>query len=166
MRSLYLFFALALFATSSVAGADKPTKEEKAEAKKLAAKAKADGLLAEALSQEYGCELAKVVLTPFPEANGTVSDLAFYGYQVDVCGSPLFVASMDWFGLKKLDDGSVRKRAPLEMSCPAGDLTWHFIDAKTRIVDGCGKRVTYVYTGDVLNAGTWSANLTSQEAAP
>lgn len=75
------------------------------------------------------------------------------------CGEPFIASYTTWAGgWKAVDDRALRKKAPFDLSCEAGQLAWTFIDTYNRGVSGCGQKVTYVY---VPQTQMWVANLAS-----
>lgn len=54
------------------------------------------------------------------------------------------------------DDREVRARAPLELDCKDVEVSW--LGNRSRLAKGCGRAITYVFQGTLMEGGSWSAD--------
>jgi hypothetical protein len=66
------------------------------------------------------------------------------------CGNERIATVGDFFGLKIMDDGPLRGRAPLDLGCDAVRVA--YVDGVTRLVGGCGVRVIYRTTSTIMSS--------------
>lgn len=117
-----------------------------------------NGMLA-SVAKELGCSPKEVLATYLPGNDERFGSYTLSSWEFSGCG--LTVVSHGSGGSWRFDDLAVRRRAPIELQCDAAEVKFNVIDSKTRIAQGCGKQMTYVYTGVLVPtvvAGTWAAN--------
>lgn len=119
------------------------------------------GAALKAFTKEYGCSanttVFRFVMEEHPDAQ------TYTTWDVTGCGAPF---AYTWVALggrgAGFDDKSLRMKAPFEMSCDPGQVTYTYLDKYTRGASGCGARISYV----LLSKGNWVANTTSTTPAP
>ncbi len=124
----------------------------------------ATGAVAKKYAKMLDC--AVVSATPIPGSYRRIGNVNLIDYEVKGCGQFLIADAYIALGVVfAFDDRTVRRRAPIETNCPADQVKIDYLDAKTRIVTGCGSRVTYLYTGEPDYPGSWTANFVQSPAA-
>ena len=87
----------------------------------------------------------------------TTNRIEYTSWRITGCGDEFMLTWATSMGMwLYYDDRDLRKKAPFDLDCDAGELTYTLIDPRNRGVEGCERRATYVYTdsGWVANVAT------------
>ncbi len=113
--------------------------------------------IAKAVAKEYTKRWAcpdSVTASPIADSVEPWGSTTTWAYDVTGCGQQVFVSAPAKSHFMFVDDTNLRKRVPIEWSCAGDDLTWTFVDRKTRVVKGCEMQATYVWANDAWVANT------------
>lgn len=102
--------------------------------------------MVKAIARAHRCEADTTAAEYIREER--VAGFVASGWVVTGCGGEPFMMAMLNNGLRWLpsvDDLTLRRKAPFDLTCDAEDVTYAYIDYVTRGVVGCGRQLTYVY---------------------
>ena len=86
-----------------------------------------------------------------------------------VCGAMSRPGALSFYGLLLVlgcgpNEAQLRSRAAYDLRCAEDQLQLTKLDKRTRGVDGCGRRATYVWVCE--GSCTWMLNMNTAPAAP
>ena len=107
--------------------------------------------LLKAIAKQFSCEADQVSASflDVEQINGRDVE----SWTIEGCGEPFMASTYGKSSIYR-NDRALRKKAPLELSCEASEVTYRFIDVDNRIAEGCGTQITYLYANR-----KWIANV-------